>query len=64
MRQKTYLQTVALVFSVVAIGHILRLLNGWQVKISSFLVPTWVSWVAVVFAACLAYYGLKFVDKK
>lgn len=63
MRQKTYLQTVATIFMVIAIVHAFRLLNGWHIQISNTVIPLWVSWVGMVAGATLAYYGFKFADK-
>jgi len=64
MRQKSYLQVVACIFSVIAVAHALRLLNRWPVQIGSFTVPLWLSWLAIFFAAFMAYQGFKQIDKK
>ena len=64
MKQKIYLQTISVIFTVIAIVHVLRLLNGWQVKISTFVVPLWVSWIGAPVALFLAYQAAKFLNKK
>jgi len=33
--------------------------NGWPADIGGFVVPMWLSWVAVPLAGYLAYHGLK-----
>ena len=59
MSQKSYYLTTGAVFLVIAILHLLRIVNGWPANISGFVVPMWLSWVAVLFAGYLAYHGLK-----
>jgi uncharacterized membrane protein len=49
MRQKTFLPVVGLIFLLIAIMHGL---NGWSV-------PMWVSTLALLIAAYLAFEGLK-----
>jgi hypothetical protein len=44
----------AVVFAVVALLHLLRLLQGWEVTIDGVSVPDWVSVVGVVVPAALA----------
>ncbi len=40
-----------------AIAHLLRIIFGWQVEIGGWGIPTWVSWLAVLAAGALAYFG-------
>ena len=47
------------VFVLVAIMHLLRALNGWEMNIDTFSAPMWASWVGFVVAGYLAYQGLK-----
>ncbi|HYV33513.1 MAG TPA: hypothetical protein VE973_01555 [Candidatus Limnocylindria bacterium] len=64
MKQKTYMQTVTVIFIAVAALHGLRLLNGWQLKIGDTVIPLWVSWLGMPVALFLAYTAVKFTDKK
>ncbi|OGM79552.1 hypothetical protein A2197_00820 [Candidatus Woesebacteria bacterium RIFOXYA1_FULL_48_16] len=59
MSQKSYYLTTGAVFLVIAILHLLRIVNGWPADIGGFVVPMWLSWVAVPLAGYLAYHGLK-----
>ena len=51
----------ATLFLVLAIMHLLRIIFGWQVEIGGLNIPFWVSWLAVLVAGALAYFG--FVQK-
>ena len=60
MTHKSYTLTVGVIFLVIAILHLLRIVFQWDAMIGGWLVPQWVSWVAVIFAAYLGYQGLSF----
>ena len=47
------------IFLIVAVAHVLRLIFKWQVIVADWHVPMWVSAVAVVIAAYLAYEGFR-----
>jgi hypothetical protein len=55
--QKTYVTFTATLFLVVALMHLLRIIFGWQVEIGSLSIPFWVSWLGVLVAGALAYFG-------
>jgi len=52
--QKTALYTAALVFTLVAIAHAVRLYTGFDIVIDSTIIPRWVSIPGVVVAGLLA----------
>ena len=47
----------ALIFAVVAIAHVLRLVNQWTVVIGPYNISMNVSWAALVVSALLAIWG-------
>ena len=57
MNQKTYVTLTATLFLVVALMHLLRIIFGWQVEIGSLSIPFWVSWLGVLVAGALEYFG-------
>ncbi len=59
MNMKNYHTVVGVIFSVVTVGHVFRLINGWVVNVGPWTVPMWVSWVAIVVAGYLSYTSLK-----
>ena len=59
MSNKNYSLLTGGFFMIVGILHLSRLLLGWEAMIGGWLVPMWVSVVAVVVTGCLAYQGFK-----
>ena len=59
MTEKTFATIAAVIFALVALLHLLRLVMGWSVVIDSWTVPMWVSWVGLVVAGGLSYYGAR-----
>ena len=57
MTEKTFATIAAVIFALVAVLHLLRLVMGWSIVIDSWTVPMWVSWVGLVVAGGLSYYG-------
>jgi hypothetical protein len=47
----------ALIFALVAVGHVMRLVNRWTVQVGPFNVSMNVSWAALVVSALLAIWG-------
>ena len=59
MNQKSYYSLTGTIFLVIAIVHLLRILNDWPARINTFTLPMWLSYAAVIVAGYLAYHGLK-----
>jgi uncharacterized protein involved in cysteine biosynthesis len=57
LSRKIYMPVTATLFLVVAIMHLLRIIFGWQVEIGGLSIPFWVSWLGVLVAGALAYFG-------
>ena len=54
---KLYVGISAIIFALVAIGHIVRLVQGWEVQIGGMGIAMPVSWVALVVGVVLAVWG-------
>jgi hypothetical protein len=54
---KSYIAISAIIFAVVAIGHLVRIVQGWQVQLGDIGVAMSVSWIALVASAALAVWG-------
>ncbi len=61
MKQKTFSSVAGAIFAVIAVLHLLRAVMGWPASIGSFAVPMWLSWVAILVSAFLAYSAFKLV---
>ncbi len=57
MTRKSYLFITAIVFFVVGLVHLLRIVLGWEAAIGGWAVPMWLSWLALIASAVLAYFG-------
>ena len=57
LNRKTYMRVTATLFLIVAIMHLLRIIFGWPVEIGGLSIPLWVSWLGVLVAGGLAYFG-------
>jgi hypothetical protein len=54
---KPYIAISATIFALVAIGHLIRIVQGWQVQLGDISVAMSVSWIALVVSAALAVWG-------
>jgi hypothetical protein len=59
MSQKAFSLVVGLTFLLIAVMHVLRLALKWEVVLNGWSVPMWVSAVAIVVTAFLAFESLK-----
>ena len=57
MSRMTYFLVCGAVFSVVATAHIMRLIMGWEITISGWTVPRWVSIPGLIFSCILSAWG-------
>jgi hypothetical protein len=55
LTQKNYLKVTGIIFTIVALLHVLRLLSGWEVRIGDLEIPYWASVLGAVVAGFLAY---------
>jgi hypothetical protein len=58
MDQKTFSIAAGVIFAVVALFHLLRIYMGWPVIIGDWSVPMWLSWIGLIVAGGLAFFGL------
>ena len=63
MSQKTFSLIAGLVFSLVALGHLLRLVYSWPVHMAEWSVPMWASWSGLLVAGFLGATGLRLSRK-
>lgn len=58
-----YVAVSALIFALVAVGHLVRISKRWTVKIGPLAVPMSVSWAGLVIAALLSTWGFTQLGK-
>jgi hypothetical protein len=61
MSQKTFTIIASVIFGVVALFHVLRIFFGWPAVIGSWTVPMRLSWIGLVVAGGLSYFGINLV---
>ena len=59
MSLKTFLLLASIIFAIVALAHLLRVFMGWPIIIDNWTVPMWLSWIALVIAGGLGFFGLR-----
>ena len=64
MKTKTYLIVSALIFTVVALMHLMRLAEGWPVMMGSLSVPFWISSIAFLVSGGVAIWGFSLLSRK
>jgi hypothetical protein len=60
MDRKTFCMLAGIIFTLVALFHLVRIFMEWPVLIGDWFVPMWVSWVALIVAGGLALFGFRF----
>jgi hypothetical protein len=53
-----YVSISAIIIALVAVGHIARIVQGWDVQVGGMGIAMSVSWVALVVSAILAVWGV------
>ena len=64
MDQKTFSIVAGVIFTAVALFHLVRIYMDWPVMIGGWSVPMWVSWIGLVVAGGLAFFALRFAAKE
>ncbi len=64
MTSKLYFMISGLVFVLVALLHVYRIATSGNLVIGAMSVPMSVSWIALILAAALAFFGLRFASSK
>ena len=58
--RKAYFLVAGIIFTLVALFHLVRIYMEWPVIIGDWSVPKWVSWVALIVAGGLALLAFRF----
>ena len=54
---RNFLRLAGTIFALVACAHALRLFLAWPVAIAGWLVPMWLSWLALALTALLSIWA-------
>ena len=64
MVSRPYLLISGIVFGVVAVAHLLRVVNGWALELGPWSVPMWLSWVGSIGPAALSAWAFRLAGKR
>jgi hypothetical protein len=56
---QAYLVISATIFGLVAIGHLLRAINGWALAVGPITIPMSVSWIGSIATAALCVWAIR-----
>ena len=59
MNNKSYCVVSGVLFSLVAIAHLLRIVNGTTVLVDDYSVPMFASWIALIVPGILAMWAFR-----
>ena len=60
---RTYIQITGVVFAIVALAHVARLVLDWPAQVAGWVVPIWISWVAILVAGALCVWAFRLVGR-
>ena len=63
MKERMYLVLAGAVFTVIAVGHLVRVVYSGDVSVFGWDVPVYVSWIGVVVSTYLAYASFHFAGR-
>lgn len=63
MNTKIYYRVVAVIFSIIALLHAMRLFYGWEATIGGAIIPLWMSIFGVAISGYLAFRGWQFASR-
>ncbi|HVS87809.1 MAG TPA: hypothetical protein VHF01_06270 [Candidatus Acidoferrum sp.] len=63
MTHKAFSLIASVIFSLIALGHLSRLVFKWSLLLEGWAVPFWVNWVALLVFAYLALEGFRLGKK-
>ncbi|MFQ5531358.1 MAG: hypothetical protein ACE5ES_01955 [Candidatus Nanoarchaeia archaeon] len=63
MNERNFIITVTIIFILVGLLHLLRSIFSWTMVIQNFIVPLWVSYLAVIILVFMIYSAFKLLKK-
>jgi len=61
--KKRYYAIASTLFLLVGILHFIRIINGWELILGDYMIPMWMSWVAVALLGYLTIRGFSYGSK-
>ena len=61
---RAYVLISGAIFGVVALVHVVRLLLDWPAQVAGWVVPIWISWIAIFAAGALCVWAFRLVSNR
>ena len=62
MNNRAFSLIAGTIFGIIAFAHLLRVLMAMSITVGEWIVPMWLSWVAVLIGGSLSYVGLRYAS--
>ena len=59
MDSRRFLRIAATLFAGVALAHLTRIVMAWPVQVGAWVIPMWISWIALLGAGALGFFGMR-----
>ena len=59
MSAKNFSMLAACIFTIVALGQLIRAFAGLEIALNGTTIPIWASWLAVLVTGALAWFGFR-----
>jgi hypothetical protein len=63
MNIRAYSFVSGVIFGIVAIFHLLRIVNGWELVVGPYSAPMWMSWLGTVVPALLCIWAIRWTTQ-
>jgi hypothetical protein len=60
---KTYHYVVGIIFALVALTHLIRIMNHWPLVVGSWDVPVAISWAGLIITGILSIWSFRLIQK-
>jgi hypothetical protein len=60
---RTYTLATGCIFGVLALAHAARLFLDWHIQVAGWVVPMWISWLAIVVAGGLCVWAFRIASR-
>lgn len=63
IHKRRFITLTTVIFALIAVGHSIRIMQGWSLKIGYIALPMSVSYLAVLLALCMCVMGIYYLHK-
>ena len=60
---RAYIRITGVVIGLIALVHAVRLILDWPAQVAGWVVPIWISWVAILAAGALCAWAFRLVGR-